>query len=101
MQRRFSIFLSVLLLCSFVFVPVMAGARTASAPRQPAAPERPARVPPSHLQKVPEEIVAAFEGGMSVKEFVARSGGRVPKALESVVDREVTVVVELEMAPLA
>jgi len=38
---------------------------------------------------------------MTVEEFIARSGGRIPHALEPFVDREVVVVVELELPPLA
>jgi len=68
---------------------------------QPPVVERPARMPPAHLQEVPPEIIAEFEGGMTIEEFIARSGGRIPRALEPFVGEEISVIVELDLAPLA
>lgn len=80
---------------------ILATPGVALAQGQPPVVERPAKVPPVHLQEVPPEILAEFEGGMTIEEFIARSGGRVPRALEPFVDKEVSVIVELNLAPLA
>ncbi len=76
---------------------------SAAPAQQPSQPEitRAPRVPPAGLEEVPPEIVALFEKGMTVEEFVLLNGGRIPHALESFVDREVAVIVELEAPPLA
>lgn len=71
--------------------------------QQPPPPQftRTERIPPSHLVEVPPEIVAEFADGMTVEEFIRRSGGRVPHALGPFVNRETAVIIELKSPPLA
>jgi len=99
MQRQLSSPLSVAVVCSIVLASALVGTQAAMA-QEPPPPQRPARVPPPHLQEVPPEIVAEFEGGMTIEEFIARSGGRIPRALEPFVETETVVIVELELQPL-
>jgi minor extracellular serine protease Vpr len=99
MRRSVSLLFTLLLL--FSLLPLTAGARTVSGPEQPNGPVRPVRVPPAHLQKVPDELFEAFRDGMTIDEFIAHSGGRIPKALEPLVDEHLMIVVELDQAPLA
>lgn len=80
-----------------------AGIADAVPVQQPPPPQvnRAERIPPSHLVEVPPEIVAEFADGMTIEEFIRRSGGRVPHALEPFVNRETAVIIELESPPLA
>ena len=56
--------------------------------------------PVSRARPVPPEVVAMFEGGMSIDEFVELTG-QVPAALRDFVDKPVMVVLELDRAPMA
>ncbi|MCU0522092.1 MAG: S8 family serine peptidase, partial [Anaerolineae bacterium] len=55
---------------------------------------------PAHLQEVPADIRALFEGGMSAEEFVQRAG-YVPRALESLVEGEALMIIEMEREPVS
>jgi subtilisin family serine protease len=101
MRKRISVLLSLLLIGSFILMPSSATAQTAPSSEQPPTVELFSHAPRTHLQVVPEEIRAAFEGGMSAEEFVERTG-RVPHALEDFVEgKKAAMVIELEQAPLA
>jgi len=49
---------------------------------------------------LPQEVLDFFGDGLTVDEFVARTG-YVPRALEGLVDREVLVIIQLEEQPAA
>lgn len=55
---------------------------------------------PSHLEEVPADIQALFEGGMSAEEFV-QMAGYVPHALEGVVEGEALMIIEMERKPVS
>ncbi len=69
--------------------------------RDTTGPEGVRQSPQRELRMIPEEILAEFNGGLTVEEFLARIDGPIPKALESYADTPVTVVVQLEQEPLA
>ena len=56
---------------------------------------------PEKAQAVPAEVRARFENGLSIEEFLTQNQGPVPQALRELADSEVTVVIEMEAAPLA
>ena len=59
------------------------------------------REQPARAVEIPAEIRENFpQEAMSVEEFIAYNGGRVPHVLEGAVEREVAVIVELDQAPL-
>ncbi len=64
----------------------------------PTAFSRPSRPEP---ELVPYEILNAFEGGMTIEEFLIRNQGPVPNALLDFADTPLVVVVQLEDPPLA
>lgn len=101
MRKGTPILLSLALICGFVLVPSPAGARMEPGLEEPPGVQLMSPVPPANLQMIPEEILAAFEGGMSAEEFVERTG-HVPHALEGLVEgKEGAFVIELDQAPLA
>lgn len=72
------------------------------APVQPGAHAAAAQTPPSgrELREVPQEVKDAFQGGMTVEEFLSRYSGPIPAALWNVVDEPVSVIVEMEKPAL-
>lgn len=95
LSRLMAVVVALSLVCSF-------GAMPASA----ANPEPPtnngvAREQLARAVEIPAEIRESFpQGPMSVEEFIAYNGGRVPHALEGAVEEKVAVIVELDQAPL-
>ena len=77
-----------------------------AAPASAATPEPPnyngaVREQPARAVEIPAEIRDSFsQEAMSVEEFIASNGGRVPHALEDAVEKQVVVIVELDQAPL-
>ena len=57
--------------------------------------------PPTAPSLLPEEVREAFRGGMSAEEFLLKIQGPIPNALADLADVTLTVVVELEGAPVA
>lgn len=96
MKTRFLKLFSVVMILALV-LPM-----TAFGQEVPNTPQKPERVEKTPLTaEIPAEIQAMFKDGMSVSDFLARSNGPIPKALESFADVNVTVIVELDQAPVA
>ncbi len=95
LSRLMAVVVAFSLVCSF-------GATPASA----ANPEPPTyngvvREQPARAVEIPAEIRDNFpQEAMSVEEFIAYNGGRVPHALEGAVEKQVAVIIELDQAPL-
>lgn len=92
-SRLMAVIVALSLVCSF-------GAMPASA-ANPEPPNGAVRELPARAVEIPAEIRENFpQEAMSVEEFIAYNGGRVPHALEGAVEKEVAVIVELDQAPL-
>jgi minor extracellular serine protease Vpr len=61
----------------------------------------PVQEAPEHAKEVPAEIRSLFEGGMSIEQFLSLNDGPVPKALKDDPNSFVSMIVELDQAPLA
>ncbi len=86
---------SLVLLMSLMASPVIAqtAAREVSDFEPPEEFETPERPEP---EKVPQEIVDKFEGGMSIEEFLTMNQGPIPNALLEYADMPVVVIVQLD-----
>lgn len=100
-MKPYSLLLTIMTVIGLLIAPGFGSASVAQAQSDPPEIQAPRQIPPARLQQIPAEIQAEFAGGMTAEEFIARSEGRVPQALQSFVDEEITVIVELEAAPLA
>ena len=74
----------------------------ATAPLSTASSKPAAQAPQPQLpERLPDEVLAAFDGGISIDEFLIRTGGNVPYALEQFLDRTISIVIEMERPSLA
>jgi 2',3'-cyclic-nucleotide 2'-phosphodiesterase (5'-nucleotidase family)/subtilisin family serine protease len=86
MKAKFIRLFSLIMIMALVITPVSAE----QAVDQPVTPQR---------EEVPAEIQELFAGGMSVEDFVQMTG-TVPRALESFVESEALMIIELEGDPV-
>lgn len=93
MKKTVRLLITLILFFSLVTSPIL----SVSAQATPPDFETPVRPEPKLL---PQEILDAFEGGMSIEEFLIRNKGPVPNALREYADIPVMVVVRLESPSL-
>ena len=96
MNRFRSIAIRLLCLLTLLSLLSVQGVATARTPAQAERPERPFQPRP-----IPAELQALIDRGLSIEEFLAMNGGRVPYALQNLQGVEVTVVIQLQDEPLA
>lgn len=87
---------TLMILLSLVITPVLA---QGDGPRTETVPDvaHPAK---ETAQELPQEILAEFEDGMSIEEFLVRHQGPIPNALVKYADLPLTVIVQLEQPSL-
>ncbi len=97
MKKMLGIVITLVLLVTFS-VPVLANV----IPDEGAGSDTPEFTTPEWTEPelLPQEILDAFEGGMSIEEFLIRNTGPIPNALLDYADMPVTVVVLLEKPSL-
>jgi subtilisin family serine protease len=97
MKKMLGIAITLVLLVTFS-VPVLANV----IPDEGASSDTPEFSSPEWTEPelLPQEILDAFEGGMSIEEFLSRNQGPIPNALLDYVDQPVTVIVQLEKPSL-
>jgi subtilisin family serine protease len=57
--------------------------------------DNPPERPEPHAERIPEEILQALEGGMSIGDFLDMNRGPIPNALLELTDRKVPVIVKV------
>ena len=98
MKKVFLKIMTLVLLLSFVASPVIAQV-VSNQTDQATAPdwETPQRPEP---ERVPQEILDEFEGGMTIEEFLANNQGPIPNALLDYAQVPIDVIVQLEKPSL-
>ncbi|NLN69821.1 MAG: S8 family serine peptidase [Chloroflexi bacterium] len=90
----FSLWISLI----FIITPVIAQVKT----NQPQLPDQPALETPQCFEPVllPQELLDAFEGGMTIEEFLIRNQGPIPHTLMAYAHIPVAILVQLEKPSL-
>lgn len=98
MKKVLGIVFTMVLLLTFIASPLMTGVEASVSSED--IPEGFSEAERPEPELLPQEILDAFEGGMSIEEFLIRNQGPIPNALLEYADMPVTVVVQLDKPSL-
>ena len=98
MKKVLGIVFTMVLLFFFIVSPFMTGVEASA--NSEGIPEDFVEAEHPEPELVSQEVIDAFDGGMSIEEFLIRNQGPIPTALMEYADLPVTVVVQLEKPSL-